>query len=174
MITQSPATVRHMPTLLVLRHAASGQVAAHDQDRALTEQGRRDAAAVGRALAVTNTPDRALVSSARRAQETIVEACEHGGWSAQVHILDSLYHAGTHDVITAIGAHAGASETLLVVGHEPWCSALIELLTGARVRMEAAALASLQVGPSWDALDPQWCTLQWFASPRTLAELNRR
>lgn len=90
-----------------------------------------------------------------------------------MHVLDSLYHAGTQDVIAAIGAHGDDSETLLVVGHEPWCSALIELLTGARVRMEAAALASLQAGPSWDALDPQWCSLQWFAPPRTLAQLHQ-
>jgi phosphohistidine phosphatase len=114
------------------------------------------------------------VSSARRAQDTFVEARDHGGWSAELHVLDSLYHGGPQDVIAEIGAYGADSTTLLIVGHEPWCSALIELLTGARVRMEAATLASLQVGPSWDALDPQWCVLQWFAPPRTLAELQRR
>jgi phosphohistidine phosphatase len=170
----SPANVRGMHTLLVLRHAAAGQGAARDPDRVLTTQGRRDAATVGSALASTSTPDRALVSSARRAQDTFAEARDRGGWSAELHVLESLYHGGPHDVIAEIGAHGAGSTTLLLVGHEPWCSALIELLTGARVRMAAAALASLQVGPSWDALDPQWCVLQWFAPPRTLAELQRR
>jgi phosphohistidine phosphatase len=171
---RSTATVRRMHTLLVLRHAAAGQAAARDHDRTLTEQGRRDAATVGRALARTSTPDRALVSSARRAQDTFAEARDHGGWSADLHVLESLYHGGPHEVIEEIGTYGAGSATLLVVGHEPWCSALIELLTGARVRMAPAALASLQIGRSWDALDPQWCVLQWFATPRTLAELHQR
>ncbi|HSK97935.1 MAG TPA: hypothetical protein VK891_15030 [Euzebyales bacterium] len=163
-----------MPTLLVLRHAAAQSHAASDHERVLTAQGRRDAATVGRALAVTQTPDRALVSSARRAHETFVTARDHGAWHADVEVLDALYHGAPDEVIAAVADHAGDSGTLLLVGHEPWCSGLIGLLTGARVRMEAAALGSLQVGPSWDALDPQWCALQWFATPRTLAGLVDR
>jgi phosphohistidine phosphatase len=160
-----------MSTLLVLRHAAAEPYAAQDHERVLTARGRRDAATVGRALAVTQTPDRALVSSARRARETFVAASDHGAWTADVQVLDALYHGAPEEVLAAVADHAGGSETLLLVGHEPWCSGLIGLLTGARVRMEAAALASLQVGPSWDALDSQRCVLQWFASPRTLAGL---
>src|SRR5918996_4448539 len=163
-----------MPTLLVLRHAAAESSAAQDHERALTADGRRDAAAVGRALAVTHTPDRALVSSARRAHETFVRARDEGRWSADVLLLDVLYHGAPQDVVVAIADHADGSPTLLLVGHEPWCSGLIELLTGARVRMEAAAVGSIHVGPSWSALDPQRCVLQWFAPPRTLADLSRR
>jgi phosphohistidine phosphatase len=163
-----------MPTLLVLRHAAAESSAARDHERALTADGRRDAADVGRALAATHTPDRALVSSARRAHETFVSARDGGGWSAQFHLLDALYHGAPEDVIAAVADHAEDSETLLLIGHEPWCSRLIEMLTGARVRMEAAAVGSMHVGPSWNTIDPQRCVLQWFASPRTLVGLNRR
>jgi phosphohistidine phosphatase len=160
-----------MPTLLVLRHAAAEPYAASDHDRALTVQGRRDAATVGRAVARTQTPERSLVSSARRARETFATASDHGAWTADVQVLDTLYHGAPDDVVAALTDHAEGSRTLLLVGHEPWCSGLIELLTGARVRMEAAALASLQVGPSWAALDPQGCILQWFATPRVLGGL---
>jgi phosphohistidine phosphatase len=163
-----------MPTLLVLRHAAAAPYAATDRERALTAQGRRDAATVGHALAQTQIPDRALVSSALRAQETLTTASDHGAWQTDARVLDSLYHGAADDVIAAVVDHAEDSRTLLLVGHEPWCSDLIELLTGARVRMEAAALASLQVGPSWAALDPLGCVLQWFAPPRTLAGLTAR
>lgn len=158
-----------MPTLLVLRHGAAQSVAGRDHERALTARGRSDAAVAGRALAAVDPPDRALVSSARRAHDTFAAASEHGGWQAPVEVLDELYGGGAHDVISAIAAHGGPSRTLLVVGHEPWCSSLVELLTGARVRMETGSLASVAAGPSWDALDPQWCSLQWFASPRVLA-----
>ena len=167
-------TVRGMSTLLVLRHAAAQHYAAADHERALTALGRRDAAAVGRALAATSVPDRALVSSARRARETFAAASEHGTWSSEVEVLDALYHGAAEDVIAAVAHHGGDSDTLLLVGHEPWCSRLIGHLTGARVRMEAAALGSLQVGPAWDELDPQWCALQWFAPPRMLVGLTAR
>jgi phosphohistidine phosphatase len=163
-----------MPTLLVLRHAAAEPSAARDHERALTAEGRRAAADVGRALAATDTPDRALVSSARRAHETFVSARDEGGWSAPLHVLDALYHGAPQDVIAAVADHAEDSQTLLLVGHEPWCSRLIQMLTGARVRMEAAAVGSMYVGPSWNTLDPQRCVLQWFAPPRTLVGLSRR
>lgn len=160
-----------MPTLLVLRHGAARSWAAHDHERVLTEDGRREAQIAGLALAAVDPPDGALVSAAQRARETFDIAREHGGWNAETHVLDDLYRGGVHDVLAAVAAHGGSSRTLLVVGHQPWCSMLIEMLTGARVRMDTGALAGLQAGPSWDPLDPQWCALQWFGSPRSLSAL---
>jgi phosphohistidine phosphatase len=160
-----------MTTLLMLRHAEASASAARDHERPLTNEGRRNAALAGRALAAVGAPDRALVSSAMRARETVALASEHGGWDADVVALDELYGADVGDVFTALAAQAKGSETLLVVGHEPWCSAVIEALTGARLRMAAASLACLQVGPAWDALDPEWCALVWFAPPWAMAAL---
>lgn len=162
-----------MSTLLVLRHAAAQSSAARDHDRMLTASGRREAEIAGRALAAVEPPDGALVSAAQRARETFDIARHHGGFNAEPHVLDDLYSGSVDGVIAAVAAHGGSSRTLLLVGHQPWCSTLIEMLTGARVRMDTGALASLQAGPSWDALDPQWCTLQWFGSPRTLAAIVR-
>ena len=160
----------HMPTLLVLRHAAA-RPSIRDRDRALSEQGRREAQVAGRALAAVDTPEAALVSAAQRAHETFAVASEHGGWEAAARVLEELYSGGVDDVLTAVGAHASGADCLLLVGHQPWCGTLIEALTGARVRMETGALASVQVGPSWDALDPAWCALRWFGPPRTLRAL---
>jgi phosphohistidine phosphatase len=160
-----------MSTLLVLRHAAAQSSAARDHERRLTDSGRREAEIAGRALAAVEPPDGALVSAAQRARETFDIARHHGGFNAEPHVLDDLYSGSVDGVIAAVAAHGGSSRRLLLVGHQPWCSTLIEMLTGARVRMETGALASLQAGPSWDALDPQWCALQWFGSPRTLAAI---
>jgi phosphohistidine phosphatase len=162
-----------MPTLLVLRHAAAQSFAGQDHARALTEQGRREAEIAGRALAAVDPPDGALVSVAQRARETFAIARDHGGFDAEAQVLDDLYGGDVRAVIAAVAAHAGTTRTLLLVGHQPWCATLIELLTGARVRMDTGAVASLQAGPSWDALDPLWCALQWFGSPRTLAAVAR-
>lgn len=161
-----------MPTLLVVRHAAAQSSAPSDRERALTDTGRRQAAVTGRVLAAVDAPDSALVSVAHRAHETFTLARDHGGWDVPVELVDDLYDGGVREVLAAIGARGGQSGTLLVVGHQPWCAELVELLTGARVRMDTAAVASIQVGPAWDALDPQWCSLQWFAGPRTLAPLT--
>lgn len=166
-------TVRDMPTLVVFRHAAAQSSAARDRERALTEQGRREAEIAGRALAAVDPPDGVLVSAAQRARETYAIARDHGGFDAQAHVLDDLYSGDVDKVLAAVAAHGGSNRTLLLVGHQPWCSTLIELLTGARVRMDTGALAGLQVGPSWDGLDAQWCALQWFGSPRTLDAVAR-
>lgn len=151
-----------MATLHVLRHAQARSFAARDDDRALTEDGAESARAAGRLLAATGAPDRALVSPARRTRQTLDEAMRAGDWRAEVVAVDVLYGGGPADVLEALAAEACDHASVLLVGHEPWCSGLVGMLTGAQVRMSAAALATLQVGPGWDALDPGWCSLTSF------------
>lgn len=162
-----------MSTLLVIRHAQAQAFAARDHDRALTADGAASARAVGRLIARTGPPDLALVSTARRARETLTAAMEGGGWAAPTVALDGLYGATPDAVVVTLASHGGDASTVLVVGHEPCCSGLVQVLSGARVRMATAALASMQVGPAWDVLDPDWCRLQWFASPALTAVLAR-
>ena len=163
-----------MPILFVMRHAAAQSYAAADRDRALTDVGRHQAAVAGRALAALGAPDTALVSTARRARQTYAIAHESGGWDAADTMLESLYGGGVEGVLMAIAEHAARSATLLLVGHQPWCAQLVAALTGARVRMGTAAVAALEIGPSWDALDPGWCSLQWLSSPTALNALGVR
>jgi phosphohistidine phosphatase len=160
-----------MPTLLLARHAQAEPFAPHDHDRGLTDGGIAMARAAGAAISVTVVPDRALVSTAVRARQTLDVAMRAGHWSCETVELDELYGAGPYDVLDALSRHGGSADTVLVVGHEPWCSGLVELLTGARVRMATATLAAMRVGPGWDALDPSWCALEWFAPPAVLAGL---
>lgn len=158
-----------MAILQVLRHAQAQPFAARDHDRRLTADGAASARAVGRMLAVTGVPDRVLVSTSRRTRQTLDEAMRAGDWHADVVAVDALYGGGPTEVLEALATQADDRPSVLVVGHEPWCSGLVGLLTGAQVRMSAAALATLQVGPGWDALDPGWCTLTSFI-PAWLAD----
>lgn len=151
-----------MAILQVLRHAQAQSFAARDHDRALTADGTASARAVGRVLAVTGVPDRVLVSTARRTRQTVDEAMLAGDWHADVVPIDVLYGGDPTDVLDVLAAEAGDRASVLLVGHEPWCSGLVGMLTGAQVRMSAASLATLQVGPGWDALDPGWCSLTSF------------
>lgn len=160
-----------MPTLLLARHAQAQSYAAGDHERALTDDGVATARVLGRALAATQAPGVALVSSATRARQTLDVASGAGGWSCPTVALDDLYGGGPQDAVEALGGHAGDADVALVVGHEPWCSGLVEVLTGARVRMSAATLVVMRVGPGWDGLDPSWCVLEWLAPPRVLTSL---
>lgn len=154
-----------MPTLLVLRHARAQPFAARDHERELTADGIAAARAAGQLIARTGVPDLVLASTAHRVRQTLDVATQAGGWQADAESLDALYSGGPDDVLAALAQHGGSHATVLVVGHEPWCSGVVDLLTGARAQMTTAALACLQVGPAWDGLDPGWCTLQWMAPP---------
>jgi phosphohistidine phosphatase len=158
-----------MATLQVLRHARAQPFGARDRDRALTEEGTASARAVGRMLVLTGVPDRVLVSTARRTRQTLDEAMRAGSWHAEVVPVDALYGGGPTDVLEVLAAEGGDHASVLLVGHEPWCSGLVGMLTGAQVRMAAGSLATLQVGPGWDALDPGWCSLTSFI-PAWLAD----
>jgi phosphohistidine phosphatase len=160
-----------MSTLLLARHAQARSYAARDHERSLTDAGVAMAERLGLAVAATQAPGVALVSSATRARQTLDVASAAGGWSCPTVALDDLYGGGPQDAVDALAGHAGRADVALVVGHEPWCSGLIEVLTGARVRMAAATLAVLRVGPAWDALDPSWCVLEWLAPPAVLTRL---
>lgn len=154
-----------MPVLTVVRHAQAQSFAARDHERALTPDGVRSARSVGRLIARTGVPDRVVVSSARRARQTLDEAMRAGGWDATVTSSDVLYSGTPVAVLDAVAAAADGRASVLVVGHEPWCSGVVATLTGAHVRMATATLAALEVGPAWDALDPAWCTLTAVVPP---------
>lgn len=160
-----------VPTLLLARHAQARAYAVRDHERGLTDDGITMARAAGAAIAATAVPDLALVSSAVRARRTLEVAMEAGEWTCEAVGLDELYGGGPHDALDALARYAGTADAVLVVGHEPWCSGLVELLTGARVRMATATLAAMRVGPGWDGLDPSWCALEWFIPPAVMVGL---
>jgi phosphohistidine phosphatase len=148
-----------MPTLQVLRHAQARAFARRDHDRQLTPEGAAAARAAGTVVAASGVPDVVLTSTARRAVQTLELAMDGGGWESDVTALETLYGAAPDDVFRALASMADRPETVLIVGHEPWCSGLVGVLTGAQVRMATATLAVMEVGPGWDGIDPGWCSL---------------
>lgn len=161
-----------MPTLQVLRHAQAQPYAANDRERRLTADGVAAARVVGRAIAATGVPDRVLVSVAQRARETLDVAMAAGGWDAEAVVVEALYGGGPDTALEVLAdAHDAAAAAVLIVGHEPMCSALVGTLTGAQLRMRTATLASMEVGPGWDALDPSWCSLTSFLPVRLVQRL---
>jgi phosphohistidine phosphatase len=143
--------------LWLLRHAdaADGEP---DAARPLTDKGRRQASAVGAALATLGVHlDACLASPRVRALETATLTCEPLG--VDVHVTPEL-SGGTFD---ALALASGFGEHVLLVGHNPDMAQAVYDLTGARVRMRKAALAAIEDGE-----------LLAFLGPRELAAIAAR
>ena len=154
-----------MDRLILLRHgkadaeAPSGQ----DFDRALTDRGRRDTVLVCRTLALAGVrPDLALVSPAARTMQTW-QAAEAIFPGAKLEVVPALYDIAPHELLTLIRNEAGASRTVMVVGHNPGLGALaahlareagadVQALAGLGMGFPTAAAAEIQFDPPSFAL----------------------
>ncbi len=149
-----------MKHLILMRHASAGP-AAGDRERPLSAAGQSEAQRMGRALAAFSAsgfrPERALVSPARRAQETLagVRSGLHSLAAAQTD--EALYLGSPGQLLARLQQLPDETAQLLLVGHNPGLSELAQLLVG---RAEAgglapAACAALRIeSMSWRDLAP--------------------
>ncbi len=108
-----------MRRLILLRHGKteSVSVTGGDFDRALTERGRRDSALMGQVLAETGAvPDLALVSPARRAEETWAAAAPAFP-QARADVVRTLYLAAPEQIAAAVDT-VGEGVSVIVVGSD--------------------------------------------------------
>lgn len=111
-----------MKLLGLLRHAKSSwdDAALDDFDRPLNERGRKAAKRMGEAFKDLGLNyQRALVSPARRAADTLALVQQH--WGAELDICADarLYEASLEDLLAIIGETSPEVERLLLVGHNP-------------------------------------------------------
>ena len=131
--------------LWLLRH---GEAEPHgvraDADRALTEKGRAQSLAAGRALARLDVEFAAIYTSPRkRALDTALLAAEAlDGRSPQIH---QPLHAGfSRADAEELLAGAAPDARVLVVGHEPDFSQVVHDFTGARVDFKKGGIAVIR------------------------------
>ena len=132
-----------MRRLMLLRHAEAGRPeGVDDHDRPLTPHGRKQSAEMGKYLARQGwTPQLALISTAKRTQETwrfVLAAAQH-----EIIQLDEpgLYEAALDSLIEVVRKTPPAVVTLLLVGHNPGFERLAKSLAGSG---RPAALSRLQ------------------------------
>ncbi len=156
-------------TLVLIRHAKAEHPDDRgdhdDHGRALAGRGRRDAPAIGRWLRAQEVPVQvAVVSSAKRTQQTYrLLAAELPGAPDPV-VTDDVYYASAGDLLEIIRALPVEAESALVVGHNPSIGMLANALDdgGSAVedttRMPAgfptASAAVFTVDGDWTAVDP--------------------
>ncbi|WP_269497947.1 SixA phosphatase family protein [Castellaniella sp. S9] len=167
--------------LMLLRHAKSDWPdGVDDHDRPLLAgRGRQAGALMGTYMAKEGlVPDLALVSTARRAQETW--ALAGLAFVPPVARRDEprIYEAAVGSLFEVVREADAQVRTLLLVGHNPGLHGLALTLVGAggaedlallRAKYPTAGLAVIDFGVGgWDRLRPATGTLERFVTPRSI------
>ena len=145
--------------LILMRHSQAAHGGA-DFDRPLTEHGRRLASLQGSRMALDAGPiDLAIVSSARRCQQTFTALTSGGLKVAEKWDERELYFAGDYDALEMIRRLDDSIKTLLVLFHQPGVGSLTYHLTPFEQREELrggfspATFALGEVSTTWESLD---------------------
>jgi len=166
--------------LLLLRHAKSSwdEPDLADHDRPLAQRGRKAGLLLRdhfRTQAIR--PDLVLVSSARRARETL-EALDLDPLPP-IEILSGLYHAAPGAILDLIRAAPETAENLLVIGHNPglqdfacaFCANRDDVLARhMAAKFPTGALAAFEVEPPWAQAAMGIGKLTGFVTPKALRE----
>jgi phosphohistidine phosphatase len=125
-------------TLVLLRHAHAEGWAASDAERALAAHGVDAAGRVGSWLREQEIqPDRALVSSAVRTQQTWALVAAAAGWTLAPDVEAGLYTASPDSALDLIRRTDDSVQTLLVLGHNPTIHYLAQILSDGQGAPEA-------------------------------------
>jgi phosphohistidine phosphatase len=165
--------------LFILRHGLAVEPGTHrlsrDSDRRLTPKGKRKVGEVARAMrAMELSFDSILTSPYVRARQTAEIVAEELRAHKRLGLADELKPGGSMDkLIRRLGESGGSSESVLLVGHEPYLSSLISWLvfgeTGASITMKKAGLCKLTA----ERLEGGRCaSLEWLLPPRMLAGIG--
>ncbi len=135
--------------LWLLRHAEAERHGTRaDSERRLTERGEVQARAAGQALAALGARfDAVLYSPKVRASRTAELAAEGWGRAMRARLKVHEPLAEGFDAAAARKALRGSSASahVLLVGHEPDLSGVIEQLTGARVDLKKGGVALVRM-----------------------------
>jgi phosphohistidine phosphatase len=153
--------------LLFLRHAQAADRESWDRpddERPLTEKGRRQAERLGRLLSAAGfAPDAVLTSPLVRARETSEIIADLLGVTVRTEPrLGEPLDLATLD---AILDDAGSPRRPMIVGHDPDFSELVSELVGAPILMRTGALARVDVERP---LAPGAGELRWLLPPDLL------
>ena len=167
-----------MRRLLLLRHGKSAwPEGVDDGDRPLAKRGRAASKRMGRHMAAAQlVPDVALISPARRAQETW-ELAKSALGSAKARTEPRIYEASPERLLAVIQDTDDDAQTLLLVGHNPGFQELVQLLTAEEIspqekrdwKYPTAALAVLDFPIArWGDISPGSGILHSFVTPKAL------
>jgi phosphohistidine phosphatase len=170
-----------MRRLMLLRHAKTerAEPGERDRDRKLTKRGRADASAIGAYMARHGlVPDVALVSPAKRAQETWALLAQGFAKAPKLVNEERIYNADTEALIDVIGTARGA-HCLIVIGHNPGLhDVAVQLIAAGDVAARERVAAKLPTAglvvidlafDDWSKLHRHAGRLERFVTPKLIA-----
>lgn len=173
--TKAPPRQRR---LLLLRHAKSAWPEdVPDHARPLAERGEKAAPDMGNHMAREHlVPDLAIVSDARRTQETwdLVKSRLPGTVASRV--TPALYDASATQMLEVLRETEAEADTVLIIGHNPGLQELALMLVGegqlhvamaGKFPTGALAVIDFAVG-DWSSVEPGSGILADFLTPRML------
>lgn len=166
-----------MKTLILMRHAKSdwsveGQ---RDFDRGLSSRGYRDVVKMSVRLKEAGVkPDAIVSSSSLRTRLTAQYVCERIDFDfEEIEWRDTLYEVSMSDVLKQICEFDDKHQTIMMFGHNPTYTYLVEYLTAENIgNMPTSAVASISLGvDSWKETSKNMGKLEWFIYPKDEEEL---
>jgi phosphohistidine phosphatase len=165
--------------LYLLRHAKSSweNPALADHDRPLAARGRRSSRVMAEHLRSQRiAPMLVLCSSSARTRETLERIRASLGERIHVRIEDAIYGATAGDLLDLLHRVAPATESVMVIGHNPSLQELALTLAASGPELErlsekfpTAALVTLTFAGDWEELAGGAAKLTAFVTPRELA-----
>ena len=163
-----------MKTLLLLRHAKSSwqSEGQRDFERPLNERGLKAAPLVGGYLRKERVGvDLVLASPAERARHTATLFVEAAQLAARVRYDERIYEASVERLLEIVSQVGDEANAVLLVGHNPGMTNLLELLTGVAEHMPTAALAKVTLDiEKWSKACAGCGQLDWLVKPKELLE----
>jgi phosphohistidine phosphatase len=159
--------------LIIIRHAIAvprGTPGIPDEDRPLTPEGEQKFREAAKGLAgLVGRPDALLTSPWLRAKQTAAIAA--AAWGRLEPKETAALASGSFEALAAVLDRYPDDATVVVVGHEPWVSALLARLLGTRhddrLTFRKGGVALVDV-PGRLA---EGGSLAWFLPPKVLRKL---
>ncbi len=139
-----------MKTLTIVRHAKSSwnEPGLSDRDRPLNKRGQRDAPRMGKRIADAGIRPSLIVSSpATRAWTTAQIIAEELSYPVEfLQRENSLYLASLNDILDVIVAQDDGFKSLMVVGHNPGLTNMVNFLSpGITGNLPTAGVVSVTI-----------------------------
>ncbi len=156
--------------IFIYRHAKSDWSAAYgsDHDRPLAPRGIKSAKTMGKMLGLSGqVPDLVITSTAIRAKQTLDISMKEGNWNCELLENKILYHESTVEIFQLVKNLPEKYSSVMLIGHEPKCSALTSILIGGGdITFKTATMARIDFEiENWELLNHGEGELRWLQSP---------